>query len=169
MQIEIKIGDVLQQPADVLISTANPWLNMSGGVNGAIREQAGESIQLELREHLASTGRKSVSPGSVIRTSAGPLPFKHILHAVAIDPFHDSSVELVAQTLNCAFTIAQELESSSLSMPTLATGYGHLTMESFAKAFAITVARDWSPLHQIYLVVRSEQDAEIVRNAADLH
>lgn len=32
MQIQIKVGDVLQCAADVLISTANPWLNMSGGV-----------------------------------------------------------------------------------------------------------------------------------------
>ena len=38
MQITIKVGNVLTEAADVLISTANPWLNLSGGVNGAIRK-----------------------------------------------------------------------------------------------------------------------------------
>jgi len=33
MDIQVKVGDVLDEQADVLICTANPWLNMSGGVN----------------------------------------------------------------------------------------------------------------------------------------
>jgi O-acetyl-ADP-ribose deacetylase len=33
MEIEVLVGDVLDVPADVLISTANPWLQMTGGVN----------------------------------------------------------------------------------------------------------------------------------------
>ena len=36
MNVVVTVGDVLDAAADVLISTANPWLNMSGGVNGAI-------------------------------------------------------------------------------------------------------------------------------------
>ena len=50
MKIIIKVGDVLSEPADVLISTANPWLNLSGGVNGAIREAVGPDLQTELHE-----------------------------------------------------------------------------------------------------------------------
>ena len=45
MQIHIQVGDVLEAAADVLISTANPWLNLSGGVNGAILSAAGPAIQ----------------------------------------------------------------------------------------------------------------------------
>ena len=36
MQVETKVGDVLQGPADVLISTVSHWSNLPGGVNGAI-------------------------------------------------------------------------------------------------------------------------------------
>ena len=39
MNVSVGVGDVLDASADVLISTANPWLNMSGGVNGAIRQR----------------------------------------------------------------------------------------------------------------------------------
>ena len=41
MKIDVVVGDVLRTPADVLVSTANPWLNLSGGVNGAVREATG--------------------------------------------------------------------------------------------------------------------------------
>ena len=39
MNVVVTVGDVLDAAADVLISTANPWLNMSGGANGAICER----------------------------------------------------------------------------------------------------------------------------------
>ncbi|SMP73136.1 hypothetical protein SAMN06265222_11630 [Neorhodopirellula lusitana] len=38
MNVVVTVGDVLDASADVLFSTANPWINMSGGVNGAIRD-----------------------------------------------------------------------------------------------------------------------------------
>ena len=106
MQVEIKVGDVLQCPADVLISTANPWLNLSGGVNGAILAAVGPVIQDELHAYLKERGLSAVSAGTVVRSGAGGLPFQFILHAVAIDPFYDSSVDLVRQTLRTALAIA---------------------------------------------------------------
>jgi hypothetical protein len=35
-KISVKVGDLLDEAVDVIISTGNPWLNTSGGVNGAI-------------------------------------------------------------------------------------------------------------------------------------
>jgi O-acetyl-ADP-ribose deacetylase (regulator of RNase III) len=52
MKIIIKVGDVLSEPADVLISTANPWLNLSGGVNGAIREAVVPVLKKSSLENL---------------------------------------------------------------------------------------------------------------------
>ncbi|WP_246112754.1 macro domain-containing protein [Allorhodopirellula solitaria] len=48
MHIRIEVGNVLKKSADVLISTANPWLNLSGGVDGAILSAVGPAIQDEL-------------------------------------------------------------------------------------------------------------------------
>ena len=101
MKVVVTVGDVLDVPADVLISTANPWLNMSGGVHGAIRQRC-PAIQAELRDYLDSIGKTTVSAGTVVRTSTGTFPFSHIIHAVAIDPFYDSCIELVGQTLIAA-------------------------------------------------------------------
>ena len=138
MNVVVTVGDVLDAAADVLVSTANPWLNMSGGVNGAIRERDPE-IQSELRAHLESICESAIPAASVVRTSAGSLPFSHIIHAVAIDPFYDSSHQMVSDTLSATFNLAVSLGAKSVVMPTLATGYGPMTIAAFARAFADSV------------------------------
>lgn len=134
MRIEIRVGDVLQVASDVLISTANPWLNLSGGVNGAILSSAGSAIQEELHAYLKLKGTSAVPAGTVVQSESGNLPFGCILHAVAIDPFYDSSVELVRQTVCTALETAIKLGAKTIATPTLATGYGPLSIVDFGKA-----------------------------------
>lgn len=85
MQINIQVGDVLKAAADVLISTANPWLNRSGGVNGAIRSTVGPAIHEERHAYLKSQDISAVPAETVVQSRAGILPFNCILHAVAIE------------------------------------------------------------------------------------
>jgi O-acetyl-ADP-ribose deacetylase (regulator of RNase III) len=68
MQITINVGNVLTEAADVLISTANPWLNLSGGVNGATREIVGPELQSQLHQFLKDQGVASVPAGTVVRS-----------------------------------------------------------------------------------------------------
>ena len=161
MNVEVVIGDVLETPADVLISTANPWLNMSGGVNGAIASRCPE-IQEELHHWLESNYKTSLPAGSAVKTSAGNLPFSHIVHAVAIDPFYDSSLELVSKALLAAFGIVAELNATTVSMPTLATGFGPLSPDEFALAFRKSVM-DRHKLERVSVVVQSGEAEELVR------
>jgi len=165
MEVQVKLGDVLDEEADVLISTANPWLNMSGGVNGAILLRGGEGVQDELRGYLREHGKPHVEPGSVVRTGPGPLPVKHVLHGVAIDAFYGSSVELVERTLGQALGQARQLGASTVVTPALATGYGPLTMEQFAEALSRTLARDWPPLARLTVVLRREEAVQVVASA----
>ena len=165
MNLLVKVGDVLDEPTDVLICPANPWLNLSGGVNGEILRRGGESIQNELQSYLQSVGRPAVEAGTVVRTGPGPLPAKDILHVVAIDPFYGSSVDLVRRTLETAFALAQSLGASKVSMPMVATGYGPLDARQFSGALASIFTRDWAPVEEVIVVVRCDEDAEIVRNS----
>jgi O-acetyl-ADP-ribose deacetylase (regulator of RNase III) len=166
MNLEILVGDILDVPADVLIATANPWLQMTGGVNLAILLRPhGEHVFEELQRYLPAIGRRMVEPGTVVRTGPGSLPVRHILHAVAIDPSYDSSVELVAATLTRALEQALALDARTVTVPALATGFGPLTMEDFAAALRQALARDWSPLEVLTVVVRTEDDAARVRAA----
>ena len=162
-EIVIKVGDLLDEAADVVISTANPWLNMSGGVNGAILSRGGELIQKELHAHLRDSGQSAVEPGTVVVTSPGPLRAKHLLHAVAIDPFYHSSIELVRQTVEHAFSAAKHLGAKTVAMPALATGYGRLSMEQFASALAEALKADWSSIERLVVVVRKPENADTIR------
>src|SRR5437763_11221519 len=53
MHWRIRHGDILDEPADVLICSANPFLTLSGGVGGALLLRYGPSLQSELNEYLA--------------------------------------------------------------------------------------------------------------------
>jgi O-acetyl-ADP-ribose deacetylase (regulator of RNase III) len=165
MKIEILVGNVLDVPADVLISTANPWLQMTGGVNLAIivRPQ-GELVYEELQRHLRASGGRYVEPGTVVCTGPGSLPVKNILHAVSIDPSYDSSVELVARTIVRALTKARELDARVVTIPALATGFGPLSMEDFATALGQALDGDWAPLETLKVVLKHAEDAEKVRS-----
>jgi O-acetyl-ADP-ribose deacetylase (regulator of RNase III) len=164
MDVEVLVGDVLDVPADVLISTANPWLQMTGGVNlKIILRPQGELVHEELQRHLRATGRRYVEPGTVVRTGPGSLSVKHILHAVSITPSYESSVELVAGTIVKALRQACELDARTVTIPALATGFGPLSMEEFAAALSRATARDWQPLQLLRVVLRQEEDANTVR------
>lgn len=165
-KIAIKVGDVLEETADLLICPANPWLNLSGGVNGEMLRRDGRPIQEELRAYLRSLGKSSVQPGTIVVTSPGSLNVKKVIHAVAIDPFYDSSVDLVRTTVESALAAARQLGARTVVMPALATGYGHLSMEQFAEAFATATQADWSPVESLTVVVRTPENAAIVENAS---
>jgi len=150
---------VLEERADVLICPANPWLNLSGGVNGALLLRGGQSVQDELQDFLKRTGRRAVEPGTVVQTGPGPLAVKWILHAVSLDPFYDSSVELVTQTLGSALEHAGQLGATTIVMPMLATGYGRLTTDEFGDALASIRLGDWPSVERLTVIVRKTDDA----------
>lgn len=165
MKVDVIAGNILDVPADILIATANPWLQMTGGVNLAIlvRPQ-GEQVYDELQRHLRETGKQFVEPGTVVCTGPGSLPVKNILHAVAIDRSYDSSVELVAATIVCALTMARNLEARTVTLAALATGFGPLLMEDFAAALQQALVHDWKPLESLQVVLKWEEEAATVRH-----
>jgi len=106
LHLRIRCGDILDETADVLVSSANTNLAMTGGVNGAILARGGKGVQQELKEVLRGTGRDCAEPGTVVRTGPGPLAFRHILHAVAVDAFHESTPALLRRTIERALAEA---------------------------------------------------------------
>ncbi len=164
MNTEVLAGNILDVAADVLIATANPWLQMTGGVNlGIIVRPRGEVVYEELQQYLRDTGVKMVAPGTVVCTGPGSLPVNKILHAVSIDPAYGSSVELVRDTIVRALSQARELDAQTVTLAALATGFGPLLMEDFAAALRQAVAQDWAPLERLKVVVKHEAEAATIR------
>ena len=78
-------GEVLDVSADALICSANPQLNLSGGVGGEFLVRYGESMQHYLHDWLRRTASRFVTPGTVVVAPPCGSPFRVVLHAVAID------------------------------------------------------------------------------------
>lgn len=85
-----------------------------------------------------------------------------ILHAVAIDGFYGSNMEMVKETLQNALTEAARRGAHTVALPALATGYGPLTMTEFARALAMAIQREYPPVQEIRLVLRRSEDVETV-------
>ena len=167
MKVEVRVGGLLEEQVDVLICSANVWLNMSGGVNGAIRERGGEAIQTELHAYLSALGVRHVPPGTVVRTGPGPLSVGAILHAVAVDGFYGSGPELVGRALGAAFAEAQALGAETVALPALATGYGPLSAAQFAAGLRTALDAGPWPFDEVRVVLWRHGDAEVVRSALE--
>src|SRR5580658_7731195 len=84
MRVFIVDGDLLDQPVEIIVNSWNRniipwWLLLPQGVSGAIKRRAGTA---PFRE-LAKFG--PIPLGEAVKTSAGRLPFKAIIHVAGIN------------------------------------------------------------------------------------
>ena len=125
------VGEILDLSADALICSANPQLNLSGGVGGEFLLRYGESMQQYLHDWLRQSSRRFVTPGTVVVAPSCGSSFRVVLHAVAIDAFYDTSADVIAQAYANAFAEASRLGCRTLASACLACGYGRATPEIF--------------------------------------
>lgn len=164
MKLSVKQGDVLDEAVDVLVATGNVKLHMTGGVNGAILERGGASVQQELQAYLKAAGRHWVEAGTVVTTGPGPLAVKHIVHAVAVNGFYEATVESVAKTIVAALAEARRLGARTVALPALATGYGPLSAADFGRALVLALASGADEgLTELRVVLWRPEQAEAVR------
>lgn len=79
--------DILDQHADGLLSSANPSLNLSGGVSGAFELRYGNAMQRYLHSYLADSDMRFLAPGKSVVTPPFGSPFLAVAHGVSIDAF----------------------------------------------------------------------------------
>lgn len=169
MRWSITHGDILDLPADVLVCSANVFLNLSGGVGGAILLRIGPAMQQELHQHLANRQKKFVERGEVVEAAPHGLPFRTVLHAVAVDGFYRTSPEVVRAVVDKCLARAAALGAKSVSLTALATGYGRLSMDGFAQAIAPLQKAEYPPLELVRVCVRNPSDEADLKAAMAKH
>jgi O-acetyl-ADP-ribose deacetylase (regulator of RNase III) len=160
MRWTITSGNILDEPADVLVCSANIFLNLSGGVGGAILLRCGPAMQEELHQKLAESGKRFVQPGEVIVTEPHGLPVKAVLHAIAVNGFYESNPELVRTVVEKSLRISASLEARRVALTALATGFGRMSLERFAAGVAPFLRREYPPIEEVIVCVKSEDDRE---------
>ena len=76
--VTIIFGDITESKMDVIASSDDTQITMSGGVSSSIRQKGGIQILFDARKKLPA------NVGDVIVSSAGNLPQKYIFHCLTI-------------------------------------------------------------------------------------
>jgi O-acetyl-ADP-ribose deacetylase (regulator of RNase III) len=123
MPVEIVEGDLLDQNVDAIVNAWNRntipwWLLLPQGVSGAIKRRAGT---LPFKE-IAKRGRLKL--GEAAPTSAGKLPFRHIIHVAGINDLWRASEFSIREATRNALDVSAKLGLSSVAFPIIGAGSG---------------------------------------------
>ncbi|MBI3737039.1 macro domain-containing protein [Candidatus Sumerlaeota bacterium] len=170
IKVTLYTGEISSVPADVVCSSTNPNLELIAGTGAALRTYGGQAIQEEcnklILEEKARSGRRWLAPGSVTKTCAGTLPYSAIIHCVAIDAFHGSSPDVIANCASNALDAAIGVVPSpkSLAMPVFASGHGQFDFEtSLRTMLGVLELRKHEFNLDVLIVVRDSDQIEIAR------
>lgn len=152
----LKACNILDEPADVLICSANVSLNLSGGVGADLLGRYGPQMQAELHKVIAGRSPRAARPGEVIAYAGPELPYKAVLHAVAVDGWYHATPESVRETIATALRMASELTAKKVALTALATGFGDLTLPDFANALRPLLTMDFPPIEEVCLCLMED-------------
>jgi len=129
--------DILNRPCDVLVTTANPGFQLTGGIGAQLMARLGFSYQGEVNKMAQlEFGSSPAPPGSILVTGAFGMACDHIIHAVGIDVFYKTHQDVLAGLTRRVIESSVKLGARHLAMPAFATGYGRYPMDEAARAMA---------------------------------
>jgi O-acetyl-ADP-ribose deacetylase (regulator of RNase III) len=156
IQWTLKEGNIIDEPVDVLICSANVSLNLSGGVGADLLGRYGTKMQKDLHQIIASRTPHAARQGEVFAYSGEELPYKAILHAVGVDGWYHSSPDIIRETLEKSLQMAAGFGAQKIAMTALATGYGDLTLNDFADAIRPLINRDFIPIREVCICLMED-------------
>jgi len=151
MQIEIVRGDLLDQPAEVIVNVWNRniipwWLLLPQGVSGAIKRRAGWGPFRELAKH------GPIPLGGAVWTSAGRLPFRGIIHVAGINMWWRASERSIRGSVRNAMNLAAEHGLQSIAFPLIGAGTGGVNQERCRKIMLDELKQITSELRVIIVI-----------------
>ncbi|SMF66035.1 macro domain-containing protein [Pseudobacteriovorax antillogorgiicola] len=116
--IDLFHGDITEFVCDGMVNAANEALAGGGGVDGAIHQAGGPIILEECRQI------GSCATGSAVKTSAGNLPAKAVIHTVG--PVwrggQENEPKLLESCYYNSLKLGHELGFRHLAFPSISTG-----------------------------------------------
>jgi O-acetyl-ADP-ribose deacetylase (regulator of RNase III) len=163
-EIELRQGDITTVAADAIVNAANTALAPGAGVCGAILRAGG-------REIFDECARLDGCPtGSAVITSAGKLPAKYVIHAVA--PIYRGPADdagLLRSAYLTSLQLADDHDVSSIAFPSLGTGvYGYPIEQAAPIALRAVAdrARD-GRTRRVTFVLFSDADLDVYARALE--
>ncbi len=131
--VSIERGDITDVEVDALVNAASSTLAMGAGVAAAIKRKGGVIIEEEAMR------QGPVDVGEVVLTTGGNLAATHVIHAAVMGPDLKTDGETIARTTRAVLSVADKHRMTSLAMPALGTGVGHVAPTVSADAMVDAV------------------------------
>jgi len=126
--ISIERGDITDWDVDAIVNAANSTLAMGTGVAGAIKRRGGVIIEEEAMR------QGPVEVGEAVLTTGGNLAATHVIHAAAMGPDLKTDAGKIAATTRAVLALATKHRITSIALPALGTGVGHVPPVESAEA-----------------------------------
>ena len=131
--ISVERGDITDWEVDAIVNAANSTLAMGAGVAGAIKRKGGVIIEEEAMR------QGPVEVGEAVLTTGGNLIATHVIHAAVMGPDLQTDGEKIATTTRAVLVLADKHRITSLALPALGTGVGHVPPPVSAEAMLTAV------------------------------
>ena len=151
MRWTIKQSNILDEPADALVCSANVNLALSGGVGADLLARYGTAMQEALFAQLQRRTPRCANRGEVIAYAGNELPYKVVLHAVAIDGWYESSSEIITDVTRRALRTCADYGAKKVALTALATGFGRLSFAGFAEGVRPLLHNEIPPIAEVVI------------------
>ena len=118
--VSIERGDITDWEVDAIVNAANSTLAMGAGVAGAIKRKGGVIIEEE------ALRQGPVEVGEAVLTTGGNLVATHVIHAAVMGPDLKTDGEKIATATRAVLALAAKHRITSIALPALGTGVGHV-------------------------------------------
>jgi O-acetyl-ADP-ribose deacetylase (regulator of RNase III) len=147
----IERGDITDWEVDAIINAANSTLAMGAGVAGAIKRKGGVIIEEE------AVQQGPVEVGEAVLTTGGNLAATHVIHGAVMGPDLKTDGETIAKTTRAILALADKHRITSIALPALGTGVGHIpspvSADAMLKEVVAHLKRGQSSLRRIVFVL----------------
>jgi O-acetyl-ADP-ribose deacetylase len=126
--VSIERGDITDWEVDAIVNAANSTLAMGTGVAGAIKRKGGVIIEEE------AVRQGPVEVGEAVLTTGGNLAATHVIHAAVMGPDLTTDADTIARATRAVLAVADKHRITSLALPALGTGVGHVPPPASAEA-----------------------------------
>jgi len=149
--IAIERGDITDWDVDALASAANSNLTMGAGVAATIKRKGGVIIEEEALQ------QGPVEVGEAVLTTGGNLAATHVIHGAVMGSDLKTDGETIAKTTRSILTLAEKHRITSIALPALGTGVGHvpppISADAMLKEVVAHLKRGPSSLRRVVFVL----------------
>jgi O-acetyl-ADP-ribose deacetylase (regulator of RNase III) len=166
--LEVVVGDLTDQPVDLIVNASDQAMSGGGGVDGAVHHRAGPELAQACAAHgPLGYGRAAVTPGF-------RLPAARVVHVTTRRWRGGGAqeLELLKAAYGAAFAAAGALHARTVALPAIGTGAYGYPLEpatNVAVAAALEALRQDPGLSVVRFVVADAATAAVYRRALASH